>query len=218
MTAAVKSQGGFDVPDAMVNGWLNDVHQQAVAAAEWQMSVLDVAATVAGRGAYQLPEQIVEVHGLYLRAPGSADAAPGRWERVSTTQMWDVMAGRTTLRGDGGVYAPNFGSARQRTLQLFPAPTEDSWTIVALASVVPALMVTDPADPAAAFPVIPADMHSYLEDGAIALGLYRIDERADLATSFQQRLNDMVAELRRRKNRQVSTERQRIGIWKVDFA
>jgi hypothetical protein len=83
--------------------------------------------------------------------------------------------------------------------------------ITALAAMVPAEMTSGMS------PVIPEDMHGDLLDGAIALGLLRMDERADSAATFEARFERMVEKLRRRKNSRVGSRVSRMKLYGYDW-
>jgi hypothetical protein len=205
---AVLEQGGFDVTRSVAGGWVNEVHRKAVAEAEWQTRSLSLGETVAEQATYAIPDRVVDIVGLYLV---SEDGTPGDWRRISTTEMWDVKAGRLRVIREGGVFAPAFGDADEKLVELYPAPEQSGVQITALAAMVPAALSSG------ASPVIPEDMHGDLVDGAIALGLLRMDERADSAQVFEARFERMVAKLRRRKNSRVGSQPSRMRVFGYDW-
>lgn len=187
---------------AMRGGWANEVHRKAVAESQWQMESLSLGVTVVGVAELDVPERVVDVVGIYL----DDGSGPAHYSRISTTELWELKGGRRGLRGEGGVFAPAFGSAGERRVELYPAPVQAGVEVVALAAVVPATMVSGMS------PVIPEDMHGDLKDGAIALGLLRVDERPDSAALFEQRFQTMVAKLRRRKNSRIGSGTARMRV------
>lgn len=203
LVAGVLDQGGFDVADSVAGGWVNEVHKSAVAEAEWQQQRLSLGVTVADQAQYDIPGGAAEIVGLYL---ADDRGNPGRWQRITTTQMWDLQAGRQQRRGSGGVFCPQFGSAGEKRIELYPAPVTDGVEIVSLAAMVPATMTSGMS------PVIPEDFHGDLMDGAIALGLLRIDERADSAAVFEAKKDRMVARLKRRKNKRLGSRDPRLKL------
>lgn len=203
LVAALGSEGGFDVSTAMRGGWLNEVHRKAVAEAQWMMRSLELGPTVAGTATYVLPDDVVDLAGLYLRDPG---ATPAPYERASTEMLWSLKAGTSWTTGPGGVFAPTFDAVAASLVELWPVPTTSGAAISALAAMIPPLMVSGSS------PVIPVDMHGDLKDGAIALGLLRIDERPDSAALFDARFAAMVASLRKRRKSRVGSGTSRMRV------
>lgn len=209
ISSGVASEGGFDVASTMIDGWVNEVYRKAVAKAQWLMRSLEVGPTVAGAATYALPAGVVDLAGLFL-----PDAATGRqltYNRTSTEALWAVKAGTSRLAGSGGVFAPAFDSVSVALVELYPVPTTSGLSITALAAMIPTTLT------AADTPVIPEDMHGDLKDGAIALGLLRIDERPDAAALFEQRFQTMVGELRKRKNSRVGSGSSRMKVYGSDW-
>ncbi len=211
IVAGVLAQGGFPTSQqALVYGWVNEVHRKVVAETQWMMQTVTLATTVAGQTDYDIPSNVVDIVGLYLDA-GSGAAGESQYSKVSTTDMWEIRAGRRQLRGSGGVFAPDYGSLGEKRIELYPAPTVTGTAIVALAAVSPATLV------AGSSPVIPEDMHGDLLDGAIALGLLRMDERGDAASLFDARYREMVGKLQRRKNSRIGSRTARMQLHGSDW-
>lgn len=202
---AVGSEGGFDVSPAMQGGWVNEVHQKAVGAAQWMMSTLELGPTVADTATYELPDDVVDLAGLYLQDP-AAGSTPLPYERASTEMLWSLKSGVSWTTGPGGVFVPSFDAAAMALIELWPVPTTSGATINALAAMIPPLMISGSS------PVIPADMHGDLKDGAIALGLLRIEERPDSAALFDARFAAMVGNLRKRRKSRVGSGTARMRV------
>lgn len=214
IVSGVKSQGGFDVDDAMVGGWVNEMHRTAVASSKWLMQTYLLGPTVAGQAAYVLPASIVEVDGLFIEGPEGV----AEYSRVGTVDLWDLKAGNASLEGRGaGVFAPNFAAAGTvlaggtKQIELYPAPDATGLNISVLAAMEPADLVTGDS------PIIPLDLHGDLLDGAISLGMGRIDERLDSAAVYGQKFAAMVAELTRRATRRVGSGPQRLRLYGADW-
>lgn len=203
VVAAVGSEGGFDVSTAMQGGWVNEVHQKAVGAAQWMMRSLELGPTVAGTATYALPDDVVDLAGLYLQPPG---ATPLPYERASTAMLWSLKTGMSWTTGPGGVFVPSFDADAAALIELWPVPATSGAAINALAAMIPPLMVSGSS------PVIPADMHGDLKDGAIALGLLRIEERPDSAALFDARFQAMVGNLRKRRKSRVGSGTARMRV------
>lgn len=208
LVAAVLSQGGFAVSSSVAGGWVNAKHREAVADAQWMQQSLSLGVTVADQGTYAIPDGVVDIVGLYL---ADEQGNPGAWSRITPTDLWDVKAGRRGLVGSGGVFAPAFGEAGEKLVELWPAPIADGAEINTLAAMLPPPMASGMS------PVIPEDMHEALVDGAIGLGLLRMDERADSAASFEANFQRMVAKLRRRKTSRVGSGVSRMRAYGYDW-
>lgn len=200
---AVGSEGGFDVSEAMRGGWVNEVHQKAVGAAQWMMCSLELGPTVADTATYELPDDVVDLAGLYLQSPGDT---PLPYTRASTEMLWSLKTGLSWTSGPGGVFVPSFDADATALIELWPVPTTSDATINALAATIPPLMISGSS------PVIPADMHGELKDGAIALGLLRIEERPDSAALFDARFQAMVGNLRKRRKSRVGSGTARMRV------
>lgn len=207
--ARVKSEGGFDVDDPTVGGWVNQLHKEAVAAAQWMEAEIDLATTAEGVAAYDVPDNVADLASLWLEPGGK----PGDWEIVGRTALRALKGGRSFLRGSGGVFARAFTADGTHQVELFPVPAGETAGLAIKADV--ALIPGDMK--AGDTPVIPADMHGRLLEGSIAIGLARIDERPDSAQVFQQRMAEMAEMLRRRKNSRIGSEPTRISVEGYDF-
>lgn len=205
---AVLAQGGFDVARSMAGGWVNEKHREAVAQAQWMQQEVSLGVTVVGDSDYLVPENVVEIEGLYLL---DDMGQPGHWTRASTAELWALKAGRSSVSGSGGVYSPKYGTAGEKLVELYPAPETAGVSIITLASVVPEPMVTG------ASPVIPVDMHGDLVEGAIGLGLLRMDERGDMAAVYEAKFRAMVQRLARRRIARVGGGASRVRVAGYDF-
>lgn len=214
IVAAVKDQGGLDASESVRGAWVNEVHRTAVVKSKWLMQSVSLGLTVVGTEAYDIPDRVAEIDGLYLDA---ADG-PAHYRRVGTTDLWDLKSGRARLSGSGGVFAPQFTATTNTTaggvaqVELFPVPDEAGVDIVTLAALIPVDLTNGDE------PLVPADMHGDLLDGAISLGIARLDERLDSASAYAQKFAAMVDELGRRRNRRVGGEPQRIQLWGSDWS
>ena len=206
IVTGVLQQGGFPVANSEAGGWVNEVHKRAVAESQYVKREYAIGTTVAGQSSYDLPVAVIDLAKLYLAGEGT-----GRWERASVDDMWELRAGRASLRGSGGVFAPKFDTDDTPQVELYPAPDQTGISIMVLAAVSPATMTSGDS------PVIPEDMHGDLMDGAIALGLLRRDERPDSAAAFEAKLERMISKLTRRKNSRVGSGATRMAVAGYDF-
>jgi hypothetical protein len=190
LLSAVRDQGGFDVTEAVATGWINDRQAALVARAKYLQKEVSLGTTVSGQGEYSLPDvaNIVDLEGVLV---GSEP-----YERVGTRSLWE----RKFRGGTGNVFAPDFTSAGALQIELYPAPNEDGTAISGLAAVMPdALLAAEDV------PVVPPDFHKVIVDGAMAIGLERIDERLDEADRYHQLFETGVQELIRRRNSRIGS-------------
>jgi hypothetical protein len=186
LVSAVIQQGGTDANRTIVLSLLNEVYAQQVADSRWLRTIDSIATTVAGTTEYVLAPDVVESYGLKV------GGTP--YELVGEDTMWQLTSGRNW--GRGGIYSQGYDTAGNTVINVWPAPEQDGDDIVLYAARVPAALEDDTGS----YPVTPADSHSSLIDGTLALVFQRIDEREDMAAP---RWNNFVAtteKLRRRKH------------------
>jgi hypothetical protein len=196
--------------DAVVRSWINDVVQEAVGEAKWLKKSLSLGPTVAGQSEYALPTdgttdatatEVVDIVAL------NVDSSKP-WLRISTQEMWELQAGASRLSWAAGAYAPNFQTDTDPVVELYPAPEEAGLTIEALAAVLP-LNIGDATSGATVLP-LPDDVAGKIAvDGAIALGLTRLQEDTD-PTPFRARFLEGKAELKRRANTRIGSGPTRV--------
>ena len=190
LLSAVRDQGGFDVTETVATGWINDRHAALVARAKYLQKEVSLGTTVSGQGEYSLPDvaNIVDLEGVLV---GSAP-----YERVGQRYLWE----RKFRGGTGNVFAPDFTTSGTLQIELYPAPDEDGTAITALAAVQPSALAASED-----VPVVPPDFHKVIVDGAMAIGLERIDERLDEADRYHQLFEAGVMELIRRRNSRIGS-------------
>lgn len=194
--AKAKNEGGFDVPDADVLGWLNERHRELVSKAQSLRAEKVLGATVAGQSDYPVEARVVDVRKVLI---GSAP-----WGRASQEDIFDVRAGRARLSGEGGVFAPYYSDdGLANGIRLFPTPESSGASILGLCALMPVDLVIPSVSGSDSAPVIPDDFEDELLSGTIATGLLRIDERPDLAGVFETKFQGAIEGLRRRVNSRV---------------
>jgi hypothetical protein len=193
---AVRTEGGFDVSPEQAKAWILQRYKAMVARAGWRMATVDVAMSVAGESQYTLSDDLVDVRRVLV------GGTP--YDLISAEEMFDLKSGRRFKTGVGGLFAPAWDADAGKFVEVYPAPDTDGEAISALAAVEPPDIETMES------PDIPVDLHEYLVDGAIAVGLARIDERLPEADRFEQRFEDGVEKLRRRRNTRVGSGPQAI--------
>lgn len=202
MRTAVKSEGGFDVDDPVVDRWLMHHYRRLVVEARWLLEELALATTVAGTAEYAIASEasVVDIEGLMV---GGVPYDRGNWRDI-----WRLKAGTMVLDDSPGLFAGDYSSTGTKRIELYPAPGATGSAIVALAAMRPA----DLADSAS--PNVPEEYHPAIEAGAIAMGLRRIDERgADLAPPYEKEFETAIVKLTRLGKRRIGNgpARMRVG-------
>lgn len=200
----VKDQGGFDVARTMVDGWVNEVYREVVAASGWLVATIVLDTTIAGQSTYEMPDDLIEVEAIRVGSSAS-------YQRVTTSQMWQLESGDSRTASGVPVFSQDFDAGGNRVIKLWPAPDTTDETIYGRASKLPDDLSGTQT------PVVPSDMHGRLAAGAIALGRARIDEREDQAQYYEQKVAEAATALRLRKRSQVAGEGDRLAIEFVDF-
>jgi hypothetical protein len=207
IVAKVKSEGGFDVTDDMVGGWVNEVYKEAVAASEWMVATVELGPVEDGVSAYAIPDNVVGVDAIHVDGSSS-------YYRVGTSDLWSLQAGDSSIFPTShSVFAQNFDADGQRQIELWPVPEAEDAGASIMARV--ALVPTDLTGEAE--PQVPQDVHGRLVDGAVAIGLQRIDERPGAAQVFDAKFAEIVTALRGRKRSQVPGEGSRLQVEYHDF-
>ena len=188
---AVLAQAGTDASRTTLLSLLNESYASQVVRSRWLLETVSLGNTVAGTADYSLPDGVVDILGLRV---GNYEFTP-----IGPHELWNIQAsGSAAWNGQYGYFAPTYSSTGGTSITLSPTPTDSGTAITVLTPAVPTDL-TDTSN-AAGTPVTPSDMHGSLIDGTIALVLLRIDERPDLAQPLQQRFDDSIERLRRRKN------------------
>jgi hypothetical protein len=178
LTAEVRAQ--IDVDDAQALEWLLDRARVMNAAAGWLLREATIPAVVATQE-YALPADCVRTEALTLG---------GTVFRRSTLSSMDQARASNATKP---IYADGVDAQGSSLLAIWP-PATGSMTLRYIADV-PA-----PANPATESPPVPADVHGGLSDGAIGIGLARMDERFDSAGYFDARFTDATARLKLRRH------------------
>jgi hypothetical protein len=181
---AVKSEGGFDATDAQVQAWLLDRAQYLNAEAKFFKATIDFNGLVPGQGTYIVDPEVVDLEVVL------GNGRP--YEQVTAGQMDNIRAG--IVRADGPVCTLSYSDRGVPLLDILPVPTEEG-TLTARA-----ILPYPEPDWATDSPGFPVDFHKGLIDGAIAIGLSRIDERIADAQFFEAAFLSQVDRLRRRLN------------------
>jgi hypothetical protein len=177
------------VDDQQAYQWLLDRARVLNAEARWLFSTVDLdAATDADGRYYYLPADLVYLEAVLLGGVpyqrSTLHAMDARW--VGTTGNTLGIYAQGYRQGVGG----GSGLAPQTLLQVHP-PSASQATV---------RYVTDVTDEPDFAPPFPTDFYQPLIDGAVAIGLARMDERMDSAAYFEQRFSNAIERLSRRRH------------------
>ena len=170
----------IDVSADQALTWLMDRSRVLNAEAAWNLIDTDLVGSANARE-YELPSDALWIEAVLV------DGRP--YQRSTLHAMdarWFGQTGNTSP-----IYADAVEPQTSSRLQIHP-PVSDG-------AVVTVRYVADLADDLV-YPPFPSDFDSMLVDGAIAIGLARMDERFDSASYFQQRFETAVARLRKRRH------------------
>jgi hypothetical protein len=198
IVAAVVAEGGFDTtssqtPAATVLSWVNAKYRQMVADSKWRKAVISLGPTVAGQSQYAVPDNVVDLR--TIRVNGSRT-----WALASIEGLWGLQASDLALSSDAvGAFASSDTAAGGQVIELYPAPDTSGYAIDGMAALLPTdLALTDT-------PIVPADLHQALVDGAIGMGMGRVFERHDAEAVYEQRFQDGVQKLMRRTKSRIGS-------------
>jgi hypothetical protein len=181
LIAEVRAQ--IDASDDQAFAWLLDRARVLNAESGWLLA--EAGYNGDGQGTFELPPDSVRVEAL------SVDGYP--YQRRTLTQMDQAKASYSSVP----VYSDDAPTS-DRTFAVWPAPPVGAAVTLRYLQDVAA-----PDDRAVDTPPFPADITPILADGAIGLGIARMDERFDSAGYFDARFTDGVQRLKRRRHGRV---------------
>jgi hypothetical protein len=172
-------QAQIDVPADQAYAWLLDRARVMNAEAAWLLAEVPMIG-VTGQIEYTLPDDLVRTEAV---------AVNGYPYARSTLSQLDVAK---QVRSPRRIYADGVDAEGSSLISVFPAPSSGADITLRYLRDVP--------DDITGGPPFPGDLHQPLVDGAIAVGLARMDERFDSAGYFDAKVADAIARLRRRRN------------------
>jgi hypothetical protein len=175
-------QAQIDVDAAQAYAWLLDRARVMNAEAAWLLTEAPMIG-VTGQIEYPLPDDLVRTEAV------AVEGYP--YARSTLSQLDVAKASRSSRR----IYADGVDATGSSLISVFPAPSGGADITLRYLRDVP--------DDITGSPPFPDDLHEPLVDGAIAVGLARMDERFDSAGYFDARFADAIARLRTRRNSHV---------------
>lgn len=189
---------GFDVPKDQAEEVLNRVLKRFASLSKWITEEVELGPTVAGQDIYEVDENIIEIHELYV---DGADT-----QRVSSRDIMRLNAGVSWLRNGPPwtVFTDRETAEGVKELQIYPVPMADGASLLGFCSVLtPDLLA--PTVNNNFNPPFPDDMEDALLDGARAI-LYRdLDENPEMGDYYQAKFEAQGEVLRRRGNKRVGS-------------
>lgn len=180
-----------------------------VADSLWRAAVKTLGNTVDGTSNYALPTDVVDIKRLKVAYTDGTVL----YNAVGIEELWGVDATTGEVRSGVHVFAEDYQADGTVQVRLYPAPEESGVPILGLQALQPATMTYG----GAFTPIIPADIHPYLLDGAFADGYAEVEHRPDLAQYHEQRFEVGVNKLRMRKNSRTGDGPARIAVQGYDF-
>jgi hypothetical protein len=182
LIVAVRAQ--LDVTDDEAYGWLLDRARVMNAESDWLLDTMNVPSTAASMS-YVLPADTLKVEAV---------SVGGYPYRRSTLAQLDVAKASSSSRC---IYADT-------TSEIDGFPAVELWPPIGVdGTPITVRRLQDVPDDRAGSPPFPVDIHNALADGAIGMGMARMDERFDSAGYFDARFSDATQRLRRRRHSRV---------------
>jgi hypothetical protein len=172
-------QAQIDVTGDQAYAWLLDRARVMNAEANWMLRELPLVG-VTGQIEYPLPQDCVKTEAI---------AVGGYPYARSTLSALDVAK---QVKGVQRIYADGVDTSGTPLVSIWPPPSDGADITLRYLADVP--------DDRSGSPPFPDDLHEPLADGAISVGLARMDERFDSAGYFDARFADAIGRLRRRRN------------------
>ena len=207
---AVTKEGGFEssstaTPDATIRGWINEAVQTALARSLYRKAQVDLGPTVVGQDTYDLPDNVVRVRALRVGSSRPYMALQ------SIEDLWGLQGGDFSVypgaffgefEEDGAVPVTEDTDPQ---VTVFPAPTAAGLSIPAVCAITLEAEIDATTNAATFVLPLPADLvRPIAVDGAIGIGLERVENRPDLASGFNAKYADAVGELGKRANNRVA--------------
>ena len=170
----------LDVTEDEAYAWLLDRARVMNAEAAWNLHEITLPVTTA-ETEYALPADCLKTEAVVLGTTVYRRSTLGQLDYARMTY------------GSAPIYADGVDEEGANLIQIHP-PSEGGLTLRYLADV---------PDNRTGSPPFPADVHQAIADGAIEMGLGRVDERFDSAQWFGARFTDGIARLKRRRHAHV---------------
>jgi hypothetical protein len=188
----VEVRAQIDASDDVIYGWLLDRSRVLNAEASWLLKTAAVPTDGSSRG-YPLPADCIWVEAVTL------GATP--YQRSTMHQLDSIYGGAAPP--PVGIYADGADDIGTPLLQIYPDSTGEL-TVRYIGD------VPDDRTLPAPFPV---DFDEALVEGAIAMGLARMDERFDSAGYFDERFVNAVGRLKRRRHGHIGRGATKIRVF-----
>jgi hypothetical protein len=182
LIAAVRAQ--IDCTDDEAYGWLLDRARVMNAESDWLLDTIELA-SLSDSVIYVVPDDTVKVEAVIV------GGLPYRRSTLSQLDVAKACSSTRWLYADTTDETTNFPA-----IEIYP-PLGVSGTSIVVRR------LQDVPSNRAGSPPFPLDIHNALADGAIGMGMARLDERFDSAGYFDARFSDATQRLRRRRHGRV---------------
>ena len=193
----------FDVTSAQAVAFVNERLARLVAESEFLMVTKSLGTTVADQANYVLAADLVDLSAVKIVNGDDTWLYYG----TSLDDLWRQDAGEGETTG----FAIDYQADGDPEIRLEPAPDTSGLTITGLYAQQPTVL----AYGASSVLPIPVDVHTHLLAGAQA-DCYDLDGRQDLSAKHEQRFQEGITKLIRRKNSRgdsVAPQRMSVGGW-----
>jgi hypothetical protein len=188
----VEVRAQIDASDDVIFGWLMDRSRVLNAEAAWLLKTQTVTADGVSR-AYPLPLDAIWIEAVTL------GGTPLQRSTMHALDGWYA----TGTASPFGLYADGADDTGTPLLQIYPDVAGD----------LSVRYVGDVPENRAASSPFPPDFDEALVEGAIAMGLARMDERFDSAGYFDERFVNAVGRLKRRRHGHVGRGATKIRVF-----
>jgi hypothetical protein len=188
----VEVRAQIDASDDVIFGWLMDRSRVLNAEAAWLLKTAVVTTDGTSR-AYPLPADAIWIEAVTL------GATPYQRSTMHALDGWYS----TGVASPVGLYADGADELGTPLLQIYPDVAGDL-TVRYVGDVPEQRTLPSP---------FPADFDEALVEGAIAIGLARMDERFDSAGYFDERFVNALGRLKRRRNGHVGRGATKIRVF-----
>lgn len=194
-----------DVTDPEARRWALESARRINAEAHFLTAEVSLGTTVAGQSTYPLAQSMVDLTMVRV--------GDGEYTRVSPREMWELQSGRGRLRGSGGVFAPAYSATGVVSVEFYPTPARSGIPIQSFQ----VIDIPEPVLWETSHPPFPSDFDRYVVHGAAAVGLAIRDDRFDAAQWHEERANQAVGLMKRRRYSRIGSGPARIRVKGKDF-
>lgn len=196
--------GGFGITTTRGGELVLQAIRRLAVVSEWLTDEREIGPTVVDQFLYDLDDDVIDVKGLMI------DGDP-KYQRVSTTEAWDLAAGVIPIEARfSGSYSPRI-SAGNKKVGISPIPDTAGLSIVALVAIIPDDISGSEVPP------FPDDAEDSISRFARAMAYEEVDEDFATADAVEAKALAYAGELHSRGTARVGSGLIQAGIWGTHF-